>query len=236
MPNGEKPVLNDWHAVPNRLLTDPEWLKLSDAACALWSSARMWISREFTDGFIPDYALAVIRGGARKATVRELAASPFWEPEKGGHRDALWNAHNAPAQERIAALEYAKECGEYGSHVRYHDKGGAFDATCKWCQGAPSPSRNKVPDGSPPSSPPSRDPYSPGHSSGDSTGHRTQIRGHLSTEGDPDLGLGKQTAALTEGVAHSGTDARAKGAATCESCDRPAVPGSRWCDTHEGGF
>jgi len=74
--------------LPDRWLTDPRYLSLSDPAWRCFTTSLMWCNTHLTDGHIPAPALRVIGYGKEDDVVGELVSEGLWEPVQGGYRCA----------------------------------------------------------------------------------------------------------------------------------------------------
>lgn len=71
--------------LPDRWLTDPRYLCLSDPAWRCFTNSMMWCNTHLTDGHVPTPALRVI-GYATPDVVEELVSEGHWKPVEGGYQ------------------------------------------------------------------------------------------------------------------------------------------------------
>jgi hypothetical protein len=69
-----------------RELSEPRYLRLSDAAKALHIAMKAWAADQQTDGVVADVALQLIPGGNNGAAIAELVDAGLWSFEDGAFR------------------------------------------------------------------------------------------------------------------------------------------------------
>jgi len=72
--------------LPDRWLTAPRYISLSDTAWRCFTTALMWCNTHLTDGHIPAPALRVIGFSERPEVVDELLSTGHWEAVEGGFK------------------------------------------------------------------------------------------------------------------------------------------------------
>lgn len=85
----------------------PKTMALSDAAQALWVRAGAWSMQHYTDGLIPDSALAML--GAKPKLVAELVAVGYWEKVLPGHQFHDWSEYQETAESLKTRRDKNKE-------------------------------------------------------------------------------------------------------------------------------
>ena len=74
--------------LPDRWLTDPRYLELSDTAWRCFTSSLMWCNTHLTDGLIPSSALRVIGYSNEPEVIQELVSKGLWKAVEGGFQYA----------------------------------------------------------------------------------------------------------------------------------------------------
>lgn len=77
-----------WFNVDDGFWSHPKTLQLSDSAQALWLRAGSWSMKHLTDGFIPEYALPLLKG--KPKPINELVTLELWDKTLGGYRFHDW--------------------------------------------------------------------------------------------------------------------------------------------------
>jgi hypothetical protein len=87
-----------WFKIDDGFWSHPKTLQLSDGAQALWMRAGSWSMDHLTDGFVPDFALPVLR--AKPRYVNELRAVSLWFSTKDGNQFHDWDKYQ-PTKEQV---------------------------------------------------------------------------------------------------------------------------------------
>lgn len=94
-----------WFKVDDGLLDHPKMLALQShkgwqGALSLWTLAGAWVSRQLTDGFVPN--AIVPRLGCAKKDADLLVTAGFWDVADGGYSFHDWHACN-PSRDTVEA-------------------------------------------------------------------------------------------------------------------------------------
>lgn len=123
--------------------------KARDAApMGLWVVAGSWASQNGTDGWVPEDELDRWDDDWKMLAERLVDAGYWWVEDHGGEAGYGfhdWHDYNLPT-------DSAAKSGEYGNHVRWHEKRGRVDPECEHCPKEPDPS-DSLPDIAPRSAP-----------------------------------------------------------------------------------